>query len=214
MNVEQSSTPASPIARLQRFARPQPAQKRCELCGGVIGPEHAHLLDLKTRQLQCACQACAILFSADSAGSHRRVPDRVRALPDLDISDEIWDALHVPINLTFFYHNAAAKKVIAMYPSPAGAMESLLPMDSWDSLAAQNPELQQMQSDVEALLVNRIGKRRDALLVPIDACYKLVGIIRMSWRGLSGGKEVWEQVEDFFAELYRRSGGKGRSPHA
>src|ERR1700728_930664 len=122
MNVEQSSTPASPMARLQRFARPQPAQKRCELCGAAIAAEHPHLLDLKTRQLECACQACAILLSSDSTRSHRRVPDQVRALPDLDISDAMWDALHVPINLVFFYHNAAAKKVIAMYPSPAGAM--------------------------------------------------------------------------------------------
>ncbi len=33
-----------------------------------------------------------------------------------------------------------------------------------------------MQPDVEALLVNRVGAARDISRVPIDECYKLVGI--------------------------------------
>jgi Family of unknown function (DUF5947) len=214
MSIEQSPASASPIARLQRFARPSQPQKRCELCGAAIAPEHPHLLELKTRQLSCACGACAILFSSDNAGTHRRVPDRVSLLPNLNISDEIWDALHVPINLAFFYRSGAAKRIIAMYPSPAGAMESLLSIDAWDDLAAQNSALQQMQSDVEALLVNRILQKRDALLVPIDACYKLVGIIRTTWRGLSGGKEVWQQIDEFFADLYRKGGGNRSQANA
>jgi hypothetical protein len=37
--------------------------------------------------------------------------------------------------------------------------------------------------------------------VPIDECYKLVGLIRLHWRGLSGGMEVWEKVGQFFAAL-------------
>jgi hypothetical protein len=210
-----SQTQSSPIARLQRFAKPQAPQKRCDLCGSPIpADDHPHLLDLKSRQLTCSCAPCAILFTNDHAGTHRRVPDRVRLLPDLDISDAVWESLHVPINLAFFYHNAAAAKVIAMYPSPAGAMESLLPIDAWADLTAACPDLREMQSDVEALLVNRIARRRDALLVPIDACFKLVGIIRTNWRGLSGGTEVWQHVEKFFADLYARAGGQPRGTNA
>jgi hypothetical protein len=73
-----------------------------------------------------------------------------------------------------------------------------------------------MEPDVEALLVSRIsrssatGGGHDAVdgqrgphyfLVPIDACYKLVGLIRANWRGLSGGQDVWKEIERFFTEM-------------
>jgi hypothetical protein len=41
--------------------------------------------------------------------------------------------------------------------------------------------------------------------VPIDECYKLSGIIRLHWHGISGGLEVWEKVGQFFARLRERS---------
>jgi hypothetical protein len=62
-----------------------------------------------------------------------------------------------------------------------------------------------MEQDVEALLVNRSRGAREHFLVPMDKCYSLVGLIRMHWRGFSGGKEVWEEIEQFFEELRRRS---------
>ena len=58
-----------------------------------------------------------------------------------------------------------------------------------------------MEADVEALLVNRVGNTRDYYIVPIDECYKLVGLIRAHWRGLSGGTEVWEEIGRFFDGL-------------
>ena len=68
-----------------------------------------------------------------------------------------------------------------------------------------NPVLAEFSSDVEALLVNRIGTVRDAFRVPIDECFKLVGLIRAHWRGLSGGTQVWDEVARFFARLEERS---------
>jgi hypothetical protein len=67
-----------------------------------------------------------------------------------------------------------------------------------------------MEPNVEALLVNRLGMSRgfsgaEYYLLPIDECYKLVGLIRSQWRGLSGGSEVWETLRVFFAELKERS---------
>jgi len=64
------------------------------------------------------------------------------------------------------------------------------------------------------LLVNRVGHVRGAApaeyyLVPIDECYKLVGLIRANWRGLSGGSEVWEKVGQFFTRLKERSRSTG-----
>jgi hypothetical protein len=97
-----------------------------------------------------------------------------------------------------------------MYPSPAGATESLLPLEAWSSIVQANPALNHLEPDVEALLVNRVGQSRGSAaaeyyIVPIDTCYKLVGLIRLHWRGLSGGTEVWQEISNFFAELRYRS---------
>ncbi len=43
--------------------------------------------------------------------------------------------------------------------------------------------------------------RAEYYLLPIDECYKLVGLIRMHWKGLSGGTEVWRELGEFFASL-------------
>jgi hypothetical protein len=196
------------------LAKPRAVHERCELCGTKIPPEHTHLLHLKTRQLACACEACGILFSDEHAARYRRVPRDVVVLNDLRLSDETWESLHIPINLAFFYRDSAAGKLVAMYPSPAGAMQSVLSMESLDQLIAENAALRNLQSDVAALLVNRVGANRDALIVPIDACFKLVGLIRSHWRGLSGGREVWDEIEQFFNELYRRAGAPRSETHA
>jgi hypothetical protein len=88
-----------------------------------------------------------------------------------------------------------------MYPSPAGATESLLSLGAWGALVSANPSLQNMQPDVEALLVNRLGTSREYYIAPIDQCFELVGIIRMHWRGFSGGSKVWEKIQAFFDRL-------------
>jgi len=92
-----------------------------------------------------------------------------------------------------------------MYPSPAGAIESLLSLASWDEIIAQHASLQKMEPDVEAFLVNRVGTVHEYYIVPIDECFYLVGLIRMHWRGLSGGAEVWKHIHEFFACLKARS---------
>jgi hypothetical protein len=87
----------------------------------------------------------------------------------------------------FFFRSTPDARVIAFYPSPAGATESLLPLETWSEIAAANPLLQEMEADVEALLVNRIGHVRgfaaaEYYVLPIDECYKLVGLIRAARR--------------------------------
>ena len=88
-----------------------------------------------------------------------------------------------------------------MYPSPAGATESLLPLNAWDTLVAHNLSLARMEPDVEALLVNRVGSKREHYLAPIDVCFELVGLIRVHWRGFAGGDIVWGEIEKFFSRL-------------
>ena len=120
------------------------------------------------------------------------------------MSDADWDAMRIPIGLAFFSFHSNAGRIVANYPGPAGAAESLLSLDAWEEISAANPVLGQMQADVEALLINRIALARDYYLAPIDECYRLVGLIRMHWRGLGGGALVWGEISRFFAELRLR----------
>jgi hypothetical protein len=107
--------------------------------------------------------------------------------------------------MAFFFYSTPAERVVAFYPSPMGPTESLLKLSTWEELERYNPVLEGMERDVEALLVNRVLGAREHFLVPIDECYSLVGLIRMHWRGLSGGREVWEEIGRFFEELRGRS---------
>ena len=111
--------------------------------------------------------------------------------------------------MAFFFRNSAEGRVMAFYPSPMGPTESLLELSTWDELERVNPVLLEMEPDVEALLVNRARGARQQWLVPIDDCYALVGVIRTRWRGFSGGREVWQEIDRFLKRLdeqaYERS---------
>lgn len=174
------------------------------------GDQHQHLVEPLSRKLACACDACSILFSGQAGSKYRRVPRRILSLTDFRMTDAQWDGLMVPINMAFFFFGSPQQKVVALYPSPAGPTESLLPLDSWQDTVRDNPILSGMEPDVEALLVSRVDRSHgrssaEYYLAPIDECYKLVGVIRAHWRGLSGGAEVWSQIARFFESLRQRS---------
>jgi hypothetical protein len=196
-----------PIGTLRRLAErpPAAAAERCDLCGAEIPAEHPHLLEVATRSLRCGCRACALLFSSDAEGRWRLVPARVRLLDGIRLGDEECDALLVPVGVAFFHRSTPAGRVMALYPSPAGATESLLTLEAWTAIEATNPVLRELLPDVEALLVNRLGGRREHFLAPIDECFRLVGIIRSRWKGLSGGAEAGEAIDAFFADLRARA---------
>lgn len=196
-----------PVGALRRFTRSRkPARlplEHCELCSEVIPPDHCHLLNLSNRALVCACQACSSLFNEKGINGekYRLVPRRYLVLPDFRMADEQWDSLMIPVNMVYIFRVASTQRAKAFYPSPAGAMESLLSLQSWEMLVSDNPLLEDMETEVEALLINRVGEAREYYIVPIDCCYELIGLIRTSWRGLSGGSEVWEAIAAFFANI-------------
>ena len=194
---------------LRQFVRRKPNVERCELCSAEVSAEHPHLIEPASRRMLCSCTACAILFSGIGT-KYKRVPRRVLALADFRLSEGQWDSLMVPISMAFFFRSTPNERVVALYPSPAGATESLLPLETWTEIEDANPVLKEMEADVEALLVNRVGHVRgfaapEYYLLPIDECYKLVGLIRANWRGLSGGAEVWQEIGHFFQGLKERA---------
>jgi hypothetical protein len=189
---------------LRRLARPRPARERCELCDAELAEAHSHLLEVSARRLVCACEACSILFDRQAEMKFRRVPRRVSYLRNFRLTDEDWEGLQLPINLAFFVRSTPASRVLAFYPSPAGATESAVSPEAWQSLAADNPVLDDFEPDVEALLINRVTPARDCFRVGIDECYRLVGLLRTHWRGLSGGQAAWEEIARFFRELNGR----------
>jgi hypothetical protein len=197
----------TPFATLRRFAvsRNQPAEERCELCSLGLAPEHRHLLETATHKIVCSCDACALRFQDVVGGRFKLIPRDARSLPDFHLTDAQWDDLALPIDLAFLVYSTPAKKMMALYPSPAGATESLLSLSAWDLLVADNRALARMDPDVEALLVNRVGERRLYYLAPIDVCFELVGLMRTHWRGFSGGEEVWREIDAFFARLEARA---------
>ena len=200
---------------LRRFVRARSVTaERCDLCSIGLGPDHSHLIEPATRKLICACQACAILFSGAAETKYRRVPKRVRYLPEFQLTEAQWEGLMIPINMAFFFQSSAAGKVTVFYPSPAGATESLLDLEAWQDIVACNPVLREMAADTEALLVNRVQREADCYIVPIDECYRLVGIIRTKWKGFSGGAEVWTAINAFFNEMRERTAAAGGVSHA
>ena len=150
-------------------------------------------------QLLCACDACSLLFRGRTDAKYKRVPRDARLLTNFQMSDADWDGLLIPINLAFFLQSSLDKRVSAFYPSPAGATESLLPLAAWTIIVEANPSLRRLEPDVEALLVNRVGHARGSAasqyyIAPIDACYRLVGLIRIHWSGLGGGRKFGKRL--------------------
>ena len=188
------------LGTLRRVIRNRPAgprPERCEMCAEEIAPDHGHVVDLQSRQLLCACRPCYLLFTDERAHlRYRAIPDRYAAVGNI-LGERAWDELQIPVGLAFLFHNSALGRMVVLYPGPAGATESELDLPDQTF-----PEL---RPDVEALLLRR---GQDGYLVPIDACYELVGRLRTLWRGFDGGQEAHAAVAEFFDRVRSRAGSR------
>ena len=200
------------VAGLRRRARKPAAQTNgtgppaevCDLCGKELDHDHRHLLHLVDRSILCTCESCLALRGGDP--ELRPTGTRVAWLEDFELPEEIWAQFEIPIGLAFFLDSSASGAVVAMYPSPAGATESGLPAEAWRELRKLNPALATLEPDAEALIVNRMNEPARFVIVPIDECYRLVGMIKLSWEGISGGDGPERAIASFFDELM----GRGR----
>ncbi|MFE3764959.1 DUF5947 family protein [Streptomyces sp. NPDC059104] len=194
---------------LRRFTGPRPPRpESCELCGtAVAGDGHRHLVETEKRSLVCACTGCALLFDRPGivTGRFRAVPVRYLADPAHRLDDGAWERLQIPVGVAFFFRNAALDRLVALYPSPAGATESELDPQTWQDVLGSGRLSALLEPDVEALLLRRTEGRTSCHLVPIDVCYELVGRMRLLWQGFDGGAEARAALDAFFAEVERRA---------
>ncbi len=194
------------LVRVLRRPRPTPVPgERCELCEELLDEGHPHVVDLSSRSLMCCCRACGLLFTEPGAarGRYRTVPDRWLHDPALTLTPEDWARFQIPVRLAFFFVNSVLDRVVALYPGPGGATESELALDAWDDLLAGSALARELTPDVEALLVD--GDGPSCHLVPVDACYELVGRLRTCWVGFEGGQEARDELQRFMARVDERS---------
>ena len=171
----------------------------CELCPIGLGENHRHLLHLEERRIVCVCETCWSLRSGDP--EFRPPGGRVLWLEEFALPEELWAAFQIPIGLVFIMRSGLTGGIVAQYPSMVGATESELDLVAWDRLEQANPVLERLETDAEALIVNRLADPPEYAIAPIDRCYMLVGLIKANWEGISGGRAVTGVVRDFFDGL-------------
>jgi Family of unknown function (DUF5947) len=188
---------------LERPEPARPAAERCDLCSEVLTEAHPHLFDASEKTVLCACAVCALLFPqrADASGRYRFIPETSTYLQDLVFDELTWNALEIPVHVAYFVRSPETGHVVAYYPSPVGAVESLLRLDAWQQLEQRNPMLRELVGDTQALLVNAMDGVAEGWIVGIDVCYRLIAVMRTHWRGLRGGDGVRTELKRFFDEL-------------
>jgi hypothetical protein len=175
------------------------------MCAAEIPADHGHVADLEVASLICACRACYLLFTQESAGRgrYRAIPDRY--LSDAPLTPAEWDELQVPVALAFFLRSSVTGELAAFYPSPAGPTQCQLDLAAWQRLEIGHPLIAGAAPDVEAVLVSNGDTAAELFIVPVDVCYELVGRMRLLWRGFDGGSEAHQSITGFLEQVRSRS---------
>ena len=158
---------------------------------------------------RAAAATCCSRPRAPAAAATAPCPTATCRSPTSSCRRGQWDALQIPVSVAFFFLNSTLDRVAAFYPSPAGATESLLSLDTWDEVVGRQPragDAGARRRGVPRRAPTAARRRRaECFLVPIDACYELVGQLRRLWRGFDGGSEAHDALDAFFADVRARA---------
>ena len=82
-----------------------------------------------------------MLFDRRAAGGghYRLIPERRLRLTGFELADAAWEELRIPVDMAFFFHSSAAERVVAFYPGPMGATESLLELERLGGARGRQP---------------------------------------------------------------------------
>lgn len=173
----------------------------CVLCAVAVRSGHRHLLQLEQKSIVCVCESCFARGARDA--ELRRTHGRVEWLEDFRLPEHVWTALGPPAGLALFLRSSSGR-VVALSPRVSGAAESELPAADWERLASDNPTLDTLEPDAEALIVDRVGRPPRHLIAPIDTCNRLVGLVQSRTRAGMLEPELAPALDDFFYGLRRR----------
>jgi hypothetical protein len=190
------------LLALRRFtAEKKPAESRCDLCSGVLGDRHEHLLSPADRRLICACKACAFLFPGGVGARYQSVITRVEAMPTVHFDESDWGELGVPVRFVFLCASRFHARVFATYPNPGGATEAQVREHAWQHLVDRYPAIAEIEPDVEGLLIDGLAPDGGAYRVSMDVFHGVVGRLRNQ-----GGspRAAWHAVK---AQLESAGGG-------
>ena len=99
---------------------------RCEVCATPIGERHRHVVELGSRGVACACQACAILFGSAS-GARDSAPCPIACWRDPPFAmTTARDQLGIPVGLAFFVRRSSGEHIASAIPGPAGITDAEL----------------------------------------------------------------------------------------
>jgi hypothetical protein len=200
------------LIALRRFARaaPEAEPARCELCSAALDERHAHLFDPQSRQLSCACIACGLLFPAGSGAARAQrlhVEPRVVPLPDLQLSDQDWHMLDVPVRLVLLFPSAQHERLFASYPNPQGSVDARLPIAAWHALVRAHPQLNGLEPELDALVLDGRSEPGAGCRVSIDIAHALLGRLRAPASGAGRKHAGWQAFEQALLRLQRGEHG-------
>ena len=174
-----------------------------------IADEHQHVVDLESRSLMCTCRPCYLLFTDEQAElRYRAVPDRYLSFPGFVLGQARLGRAADPgrAGVPVPQHGAGPGRRVLPEPGRRHRVRAAAG-GVGPHRGGQPRRCALLLPDVEALLVRGDRPRADAdfscHLVPIDACYELVGRMRMTWRGFDGGQEARAAIDEFFAMVER-----------
>jgi hypothetical protein len=187
------------VRRLYRAAHSYRGDRHaaCELCAAPLTVAHDHLFDPGTRVVRCSCRACAMIIPSASSAAYRLVPNRRERVVD-DVGGLVAQ-LGIPVGVAALLIHDHGRASVA-FPGPAGIVESELDGEAWARVVAALPVAATLVPEVEAIVCSTLPNG-GAWRVGIDVVFELVGALRASWHGLTGGPEAPRTLARVLAAL-------------
>ena len=137
------------------------------------------IVDLATRRLSCSCRACWLLSGATGPASVRAVPERYLQGPALQFQSAQWEALQIPVSIAFFHDQQLDWADDRLLSEPGGRDGIGLTADR----VARHRADKRLGAYARSRMSRPCSSGRaanaddecDGFIVPIDACYDLVG---------------------------------------
>jgi len=149
-------------------------QHSCRFCSAQLDSFANPVFEVATQRIIPACDKCASRFVRNSGGPFKLVPRETRALENFQMPDVPWQAFNLPDGVTFVFYSSADVRLLAVYKSASGTIESTVPREVWKAIVEANPALEEMRPDVEGFLIFNALGFREYYIAPIDVCYNLI----------------------------------------